>query len=353
MIRSRGLASPVWVVILAGGIGSRFWPLSTPERPKQLLPLVGSRPLIAETLARVRGFADPDRVRVLCGADMVGPVRAVTGLRPEAFWIEPRAKGTGPVLARAAWEVRQQEPDAVLVSLHSDHLIRPAAALGEVLAAGMSIAARERLLLAVSVPPDRPETGYGYIRPGSPLQAPNGHRAYQVESFVEKPDSEAAARYISSGYRWNSGIFILPVSVFLEEVAAHAPGIARALPRLKNDSVTGFFEDTESISVDEGIMERSGRVGAIEATFQWDDVGSWQALSRTKPADQNGNIRVGDVCVSGASGNIAVAAEGRLVLLGVRDLVAVRTGDITLVMPKERAPYLKEYLKSMTSDRTE
>lgn len=341
------LEPPVWVTILAGGAGHRFWPLSTPERPKQLLPLASSRPLIFDTIERVRGFIPTERLRVLAGEDLVAPLRAATGLGPESFLVETRARGTGPVLARAAWEIVRTDPGAIMVSLHSDHMIEPARALREVLGAAVEIASRDRLLLTVAAPPDRPETGYGYIRPGEALEAPEGHRAYRVGAFVEKPGPAAAARYIQEGYRWNTGIFVWEAGVFLRELEECAPEIARALPRLEQGDTGAFFEETARISVDEAVLERSGRVACIDAGFRWDDVGSWESLARNRPADEHGNVSEGDVHLSGSAGNIAVSDSGRLALLGVDDLLVVRTEHVTLVMPRSESSRLKEYLQDL------
>ncbi len=335
----------VWATILAGGVGHRFWPLSTPARPKQLLALGGGGPLVADTVNRVRGFVPPERLRILAGDNLVGPIREATDLPRDAFLVEPRARGTGPVLVRAAWEAVQADPDAVMVSLHSDHVIHPAGKFREVLECAVEIAWRENLLMTVAIPPDRPETGFGYIKPGHPLPAGGGHRAYRVDAFVEKPDAPTAGEYIAAGYRWNSGIFVWPAGVFLDEARIHAPGIARALPCLERGDVRAFFDETEAISVDEAVLERSARVGSIDATFQWDDMGSWEALARHRTADARGNATQGDVHCVDAGDNVAVAESGRLVLLGVDDLLVVQTGHATLVMPRSESTDLKQYLR--------
>ena len=339
--------APVRVTILAGGAGHRFWPLSTPARPKQLLPLASSRPLIRDTIERVRGFVPIERVHILAGEDLVGPIRAATGLGRESFMVESRARGTGPVLARAAWEIAREDPGAIMVSLHSDHIIEPVEVLHDVLGAAVEIARRERLLLTVAVPPDRPETGYGYIRPGETLAAPAGHRAYRVGAFVEKPGPTDAARYLEEGYRWNSGIFVWPARVFLDEVKRCAPEVACALPHLERGDPGAFFEETARISVDEAVLERSGRVGCIDARFRWDDVGSWESLARNRPADDDGNVCEGEIHLSGSRGSIALATHGRLALLGVDDLLVVQTEHVTLVMPRSESPRLKQYLREL------
>ncbi len=337
----------LWVTVLAGGSGQRFWPLSTAGRPKQLLPLGSARPLIVDTLERTRGLAPPERTRILAGDTLVAPIRSATGLPADAFLTEPRARGTGPVLARAAWELERAGPGAVMVSLHADHVISPASAFRDAVRAAAAIALREELLMTIAVPPARPETGYGYLRPGPGLDAPPGHRAYRVDAFAEKPDAATAARYIADGYRWNSGIFVWPTAVFLAEVRAHAPGIARAFPLLERGDIPGFFDAVEPVSVDEGVLERSGRVGSLDATFAWDDLGTWEAFARHRPADRRGNVVQGEVHLADAGGNIAVADSGRVVLLDVHDLLVVRTEGETLVMPRSRSAELKRYLRGV------
>lgn len=341
------MTPPLWVTILAGGVGSRFWPVSTPARPKQLLPLASERPLIVDTLDRTVGLVEASHLRILTGTGMVAPISGATGLGSESFLVEPEAKGTAPVLAWAAWQISQKDPEAVIVSLHSDHVIRPTEAFQELLRTGAGIAVKEDRLLTVAVPPDRPETGYGYIQPGPSLDAPPGYRAYEVARFVEKPDHQTAERYVAEGYRWNSGIFIWPASTFLREAKRHAPELTRAWSYLEDGDAEGFFASVESSTVDEAILERSDRVGSIDATFQWDDVGSWEALSRTRTTDQRGNVTHGDVHTVDASSNIILSEGGRVVALGVEDLVIVQTGGTTVIVPRSEAPHLKRYLTSL------
>lgn len=337
----------VWATILAGGVGHRFWPLSTAARPKQLLTFGGDAPLVADAVSRVQGLVPLERLRVLAGDNLVGPIREATDLPLEAFLVEPRARGTGPVLVRAAWEAVRTDPNAVMISLHSDHVIDPAGKFREVLECAVEIAWREDLLMTVAIPPNRPETGFGYIKPGTRLSASGGHGAYRVDAFVEKPDTPTATEYIAAGYRWNSGIFVWPASVLLNEVRSHAPEIAKALPCLERGNVRAFFDETESISVDEAVLERSELVGSVDATFQWDDMGSWEAMARHRAADVRGNVKEGDVHCVDADDNVAVAESGRLVLLGVHDLLVVQTGHATLVMPRDASGDLKRHLRSL------
>lgn len=337
----------VWVTILAGGVGSRFWPVSTPDRPKQLLPLASERPLIVDTVERARTLVPDDRIRILAGEHLVRPFRGVLpDLPADSYWIEPQAKGTCPVLAWAAWRLLKLDPEAVMVSLHADHLIRPVERLQETLAAAIEVARRENLLLSVGVPPDRAETGYGYVAPGEGLPTTGAVSAHRVNAFHEKPSSEIARRYVDEGYLWNTGIFIWKASLLLEEVNQHAPEVARHLPEL-DGSAEAFFEAVPVSVVDRAVMERSGRIGTVTASFDWDDVGSWEALSRTREGDAQGNVLLGDAQAVEAERNIVFSESGSVVLFGTRELVVIRTGDRTVVMPRERAPDLKALLEKL------
>jgi mannose-1-phosphate guanylyltransferase len=327
------------VVILAGGIGSRFWPASTPHRPKQLLPLASPQPLIVDTVERARALAPPGAVRILAGPHLVEPFRGALGEPDESlFWVEPEARGTGPVLAWAAHRLLAEDPDAIMVSLHSDHFIDPPEEFLGCLRRAVALARAEDLLLTLAVRPDRPETGYGYLRPGEALD----EGAWRLGAFVEKPDRDTALRYLKEGYLWNTGIFVWTAERFLAEVREHAPEIGPHLPLLDEGDDAAFFRAVTPVSVDEAVLERSRRVGTVEATFRWDDVGDWNALARTGGGDSEANVVQGEGFLHDARGNVVWAEDGPIVLFGVDDLVVARSGGITLVAPRERAADLKE-----------
>jgi mannose-1-phosphate guanylyltransferase len=340
----------VWVVVLAGGVGSRFWPVSTPERPKQLLPLAGDEPLIYDTIERARSLAPDARIRILAGAHLAAPLRAaLTDFPQSGYWVEPRARGTAPVLAWAARKLTRVDPDAVMVSLHADHLIRPVDAFVRSVEAAVELARRDELLVCLGVAPDRVETGYGHVEPGEPLQVAGGAVAYRVRAFHEKPDPETARRYVADGYLWNTGIFVWKAGVLLEELRRNAPEVSDYLELLDRDE-KAFFDQVPVSVIDRAVMERSERVATVRADFTWDDVGSWEALSRTRSADASGNVVVGDGRTVDASGNLVYVEAGSVVLFGTHDLVVVRTGDTTLVLPRERAADLKTLLASLDEE---
>lgn len=334
-----------WVTILAGGIGSRFWPVSTRERPKQLLSLASEEPLIVDTVERARVLAPDERIRILAGEHLVGPFRSALPDLPEtSYWIEPRARGTAPVLAWAAWKLSRLDPDAVMVSLHADHLIRPVDAFRETVETAVEIARRDELLLSIGVEPDRIETGYGHVEPGALLPAAGDVPAYRVRAFHEKPDAGTAGRYVSEGYLWNTGIFVWKASVLIDELALHAPEVAEHLPLLE-ESDEAFFDAAPVTVIDRAVMERSERVGIVRASFSWDDVGSWESLARTRAGDEHHNVVLGSGRVVDSTRSI-VYAEGRgsVVVFGADDLIVVQTDDTTMVLPRARAAQLKELL---------
>lgn len=331
-----------WAVILAGGVGSRFWPLSTPHRPKQLLPLVGSQPLLADTADRLRPLVPPERTLVLTNASL-GP--AIAGMLPavpdENILIEPRAAGTGPALVWAAREIARREgEDAVMLSVHADWTVGNPDRFRQTLAAAADVAERHSALVTVGIVPTRPDPGFGYIQPG---EAVDGAR--RVARFVEKPEPAAAERFIADGFLWNSGIFVWRVRDLLREVMSHTPEIGPALASARN--AEEFFTSVTSISIDHGVMERSVHVLVLPGDFAWDDVGTWAALRRVRTPDDAGNAVAGAVYAVQSSGNVVHAESGTVVLYGVSDLVVVARDGLTLVTTVERAADLKTLLDAL------
>ena len=333
--------------MLAGGIGSRFWPVSTPRRPKQLLPLGSPQPLIADTIERIAPLVAAERTLILTGAALAEPILEVLPrLGRDNLLLEPRARGTAPVLAWAAHRIARQDADAIMASLHADAVIHPDDGFRATLADLASLARTQRRLFTIGVPPTRPETGYGYIRIGEPVSA--DPEAFDVAAFVEKPDLPTAREYIASGeYLWNTGIFVWRAQDLLEEIRAHTPELAPLLELLDRDDVNAFFEQAPSLSIDEGVLERSRRVAVVRARFEWDDVGAWDAVARTRDADAKQNIVVGNAHAVDAEECIIWSEDEPLVVFGARDLVAVRANGVTLVAPRGRVAELKKLLEQL------
>ena len=333
-----------WAVVLAGGVGSRFWPLSTPSRPKQLLPLVGERTLLADTLDRMAPLVPPARTLVLTNAELAEAVRrAAPQLPPANVIAEPRPAGTAAALAWAAHEIRRRDGDeAMMTCVHADWAVADADGFRAALVRAADVAARERGLVTVGIVPTRPEIGYGYIQPGDPVEG----GARRVARFVEKPDRARAEQLCAGGCLWNSGIFVWQVGVFLAEVERHTPEVAPALAAAGDDAAA-FFAGVRSISVDVGVLERSDRVFVVPGDFGWDDVGTWAALARVRTRDDAGNATSGVVHALDAHDNVAHAEGNAVVLYGVEGLVVVAREGLTLVTTVERAAELKTLLDSL------
>ena len=334
-----------WAVILAGGVGSRFWPVSTPARPKQLLPLATREPLLADALARLAPLVPLEQTLILTNAGLVGAIAALAPELPrENLIAEPRPAGTAAALAWAAREIeRRAGGGAVMLSVHADWAIGDADGFRRALTDAARAAVRHEALVTVGVVPVRPDPGFGYIQPGAELE--DGVR--RVARFVEKPDRVRAETMVRDGYLWNSGIFVWRVGDFLAELRAHTPEVAPQLAAHDGD-LEGFFAAvTSGIAVDVGVLERSDRVLVLPGDFGWDDVGTWAALQRVRACDAQGNALGGVVHAVKSRGNVVHAEGNAVVLYGVADLVVVTCGGLTLVTTVEKASDLKTLIQSL------
>jgi mannose-1-phosphate guanylyltransferase len=334
----------LWVVVLAGGVGSRFWPVSTPTRPKQLLPLVTDKPLLADAVNRLRPLAGPQRTLILTNDTLVPSIAELLPEIPRDNLIaEPRAGGTAAALAWAAQEIaRRDDPNAVMISVHADWAIGDDDGFRRTLRHAARVAEQHHALVTVGVVPTRPDPGFGYIQPGTALD--EGVR--RVHRFVEKPDRHKAEQMCAEGYLWNSGIFVWRAGVFLDDIRRLTPEIAPAL-HAHADDIDAFFATVTPISVDVGVLERSERVVVMPGDFGWDDVGTWGALHRVRSQDQSGNAGTGRTYAVDAERNV-VHAEGRTVVLyGVSDLVVVAHDDLVLVTTVDRSADLKTLIEQL------
>jgi mannose-1-phosphate guanylyltransferase len=332
-----------WAVLLAGGSGTRFWPLSTPAHPKQLLPLAGPRSTAEEAVDRLAGLVDPARVLVVTGEALADPLRQALPLPPDNILVEPRAASTGPALLWATLEAQRRDPDAEVLSLHADWVIRDPAAFRRTAVAALDSARTHDRLVTVGMVPSRPETGYGYIVPGPELDA----TARRVARFVEKPDAARALDLIAAGALWNSGLFAWTASRLRAEVERHTPELSVALAALRAGDVPRFFSMVTPVSIDVGVLERSNAVAVVAGAFHWDDVGTWEALARVREHDAGGNVLVGSIHAHDAEDCIAWSDGDPIVLFGVRDIVVVRANGRILVMNRADASRLKDALDTL------
>ncbi len=333
-----------WATVLAGGSGTRFWPLSTASMPKQFLPLAGDQALLSQAVARLAGVIPPERVLVVTGAAYVERTRALLDQLPgENVLGEPRAASTGPALAWATAVAHERDPDATVLSLHADWFVGDDALFCATAARALDVAEGHDVLVTVGIVPSRADTGYGYIQPGEPLEGD----ARRVERFIEKPNAERAQSLIEQGALWNSGLFAWTAMRFLAETDAVAPEIAPHLGLVADGNVAGFFDAVTPIAVDVSHFERSNKVAVVPGRFPWDDVGTWAALARVRDGDAADNVTVGDAVARDAERCILWADDGPIVADGVQDLVVVRAHGVTLVTTRERSAQLKSLLEAL------
>lgn len=350
-------------VILSGGAGTRLWPLSRALRPKQLLPLVCERSMLQETVRRVgvEGFAAPLIVGNEEHRFLIAEQLRALGVTPRAIALEPEGRNTAPAATIAALLLAEDDPDAILALLPSDHVVENVDSFHKAFRAAVAAAA-EGALVTFGIPATRPETGYGYIRKGKPLDGAQG--CWHIDRFVEKPDPATAESYVASGdYAWNSGMFVLPVRTLLAEVERLQPEMLRccaeALRQASRDLdflrlARSPFVAAPSISIDYAVMEHTDKGVVVAAEMGWSDVGSWSALWEISDKDADGNALVGDVLVQDAH-NCYVRGDGNLVAaIGVDDLVIVATDDVVLVVPRDRAQEVKQIVSTVEqAGRTE
>ncbi len=333
------------IVILAGGVGTRFWPLSTPENPKQFLPLFSESPMIVETLERVRPIIEPKDVYISTSAAHAPLIAEKLSSIPAAnLLLEPCGRNTAPALGLVCLKLLMDDPEAVVVSLHSDHLIRRESKFLLTIQAAVEFA-RQNKIITLGIEPNSPETGYGYIEAGDQISFLefHGFRPHHVAQFKEKPDFMTAQKYVESGkFFWNAGMFIFRADFMLEQYRRLAPDIYEGLMQLKphmNDmNSEGFcraFEALPSAPVDTAILEKSSDVLVIPCDIGWSDVGSYASLWELASKGEKGNA-----CIGGFSfreyksrNNLVVChnSDREIALLGVKGLMVVDTGDTLLV----------------------
>ena len=348
-------------VILCGGAGTRLWPLSRELYPKQLLALVDDYSLLQNTVSRCAGHPDVTAPMLVCNEEhrfLVAEQLREIEVEASRIILEPEGRNTAPAVALAAHEAMKADDDAILVVLPSDHVIQKTALFLEALTTAIDLA-KDDALVTFGVVPDKPETGYGYIKKGMATGA-----AFKVDKFVEKPDVATASEFLQSGlYCWNSGMFVFKASAYLKELAAQTPEIADAMARATAEVSVDLdftrvdaeaFKSSPSDSIDYAVMEHTADALVVPLDADWSDIGSWDALWQISEKDEHNNTLVGDAVVHGVEGSL-VWSESRLVsVVGLNDVIVVETADAVMVASQDQAQDVKSIVNQLKgSDRIE
>lgn len=343
-----------WVVIMAGGSGTRFWPLSRRHRPKQLLPFAGGASLLRATVDRVLPLAGPGRTWVVTAAEMAGPTRAELADLPEGnVLVEPQGRDTAACVGWAAWRLAELEADPVMAMLPADQVVE-----GEALCAALRLGARAARelggLVTLGVRPRSPETGFGYLELGEEVALPGAGAVRRVARFVEKPARVAAEAMLAhGGFAWNAGMFVWTVAAIRDAIRSHLPDLAGGLDELMEESkragevvaLSRLYPLLPRVSIDFGVMEKASTVWVVPVDFAWSDVGSWEGLAEVMGGAEG--VRLGDVLGIDSDGAVLVSDGPFVAALGVPDVVVVATGDAVLVVPRAASQRVKEIVEEV------
>lgn len=351
----------IYGVILAGGRGERFWPLSRMQRPKQLLKLISDKTMLHETIDRVLPLIPVERIIVVTSEDMTPLIlNEIEDLKKENILAEPFGRDTCLAIGLAAEHIKKIDPDGVMVVLSADHIIKPPEKLLQIIKVGAQIAADEDKLITIGIDPTRPETAYGYIKLADMYKAIESIPVFEVDSFTEKPKVAVAQQYYyGRRHLWNSGMFIWSVNSLLSAISKCQPSMGAQLDEYALTIGTDeeeatrkhLYDHSNAISIDFAVLENAENVLAIKGDIIWDDVGSWNALERYKTKDKDNNVVIGTAHTTGSfETTVFNDSDGIIVSLGVSDLVIVKTDDIVLVAHKTKANEVKQVIKELKKD---
>lgn len=349
-------SSMLHAVIMAGGVGARFWPLSRRNRPKQLINLTGEGTMLEKTIERLDGLVDPEQIWIVTNAEQASLIRQIMPkFRSDRFIIEPVGRNTAPAIGLAAVHLHKHDPDAVMIVLPADHRITNIEQFHFCLTSAVEAVHDSEVLATIGIEPTRPETGYGYIQMDT-----SGIRirdnVYPVKTFAEKPNLQTARLFLASGeFVWNSGMFVWRADTILKQIREHLPLWGVAFQEIDKSIGTAFeaevtrrvFEAGKGISIDYGVMERAPKVAVIRGTFDWNDVGSWDEVWRLMPHDENGNAVRGNVTLANTHNTCVLGNKKLIAAVGVSNLIIVETDDALMICPLDRSQEVKELVDAL------
>ncbi len=347
----------LYALIMAGGGGTRLWPLSRQTHPKQMLKLFGERTMFQLAVDRLLPLLPPERILVVTAADQVAPLAEQYPQLPrDNFIVEPLGRGTASCIGLGAIHLRRRDPEAVMAVVTADHFIQREAVFCDTLRAAQAMA-EQGYLVTLGITPTFPASGYGYICRGTQLGAIGGFAYYRVERFAEKPDIATAQQFLQAGtYSWNSGMFIWRAERILEEIALWMPDLCATLTTLESSMDAGTYDETlqqqwpalRKETIDYGIMEKAEQVAVIPVDLGWSDIGAWASVMDMHSPDAAGNVLQGDVIAVNTSGTMVFGAGERLVAtIGLEDLIIVDTPDALLITRREQAQDVREVVEQL------
>jgi len=346
-----------YAVIMAGGKGERFWPLSTSKHPKQLLALVGEKPLIAQAVDRLEGLVPPENIFVVTNADLIDATREAAPLvPPENIVGEPIGRDTAAAVACGGALVKAKDESGIFAVLTADQVMGDLDIFSATLRSGMDLAEQNDILVTIGIEPTFPSTGFGYIESGESYNTTENIKFRKAVRFVEKPNEAMATEYLATGkFYWNSGMFIWSVPALEKAFSAHCPEMAELMTSLTRyardgkivEGMDATYPNLGKISIDYALMEKADNIVMACGTFSWDDVGSWPALESHFPQDDQGNTKIGQVEILNADGNIVYSKDRLTAVIGVKDLIVVQAEGVTLVCPKDRAQDIKQMVVAL------
>lgn len=349
------MTNKCYAVIMAGGRGERFWPLSKKTLPKPFIPLLKEETMIQETVKRIKHLIPEERIIIVLSRDHFSIAKQQLPEIPvENFVIEPFGRDTAACIGLASLYIGRRDEDASMVVLAADHLIADREAFFSTVTASLKFLASNDYIVTIGIKPTRPETGYGYIELGEMLGSVDNESFFSVKKFVEKPNLSTASDYLQSDrYCWNSGIFIWKNATIQKSLSLYMPELWDGLMRIdeclgsekEEEVIKKEFSQFERVSVDYGVLEKSSQVVVLPASFNWDDVGTWTALERVYDLDESDNVVVGKHVGRDTHGCIIFSRDRLVATFGVKDMVIVQAKDKILVCHKEKAPYLKEIVR--------
>jgi mannose-1-phosphate guanylyltransferase len=348
-----------YCVIMAGGKGERFWPLSTKNTPKPFIKLLGSKTMIQMTVERLLKIVPEKRIIVVLGDDHLAIAREQLSPWPEVqFLVEPAGRDTAPCIGFTAVMLQKENPKALMIVVPADHYIPDDLVFAETMRVGARLAREQACLVTTGIKPTRPETGYGYIQAGKRLSAASADACFEVKRFVEKPDTRRAADYLAAGgYYWNSGIFIWQADTVLKGITRHMPNLGQGLKSIREAMDAGdeekkkeFFCGLERLSIDYGLMEKAENVVMLEAGFVWDDVGTWSSVQRVLPADDDGNCIYGEAVCIDTKDCVIYADDMSVGTIGLSNLIVAASKRGVLICQKDRDQETRKIAARMEND---